>query len=340
MITPTGELVATAESLKKVQSFDVSTLARKEELGSTSNFEQIVPTAGKLVSLFQKIPATALHDFPVEIVTTIKQYADTVINIFTDILEYKPDSQNIHKKEEFEKLVRDFCLDSFEKIGKYAAYASSAPQAIEGLKAQAAGNISKFIAESREALDRIKVIEDSANQALEEVRDAAAEKGVSQQAHYFDVETEINLAESGKWLDLTTLSGASIFIYTLALFFYNEIFKPEYNSIYQFMSSATPKVLMFSILIFSLYFSAKNYYSSKHNATINKHRRNALLTYREIVTAATPEQKDIILRFVASCIFSPQTTGYSSASGGNSPTVNSAVELLMKPISDKSPDPN
>jgi hypothetical protein len=74
---------------------------------------------------------------------------------------------------------------------------------------------------------------------------------------------------------------------------------------------------------------AKNFLSHKHNSIVNKHRQNALMTYSALADAASSEEaKDIVLNHAASCIFSPQETGYiKNESAGNNKSI---VELLPK----------
>ena len=66
-----------------------------------------------------------------------------------------------------------------------------------------------------------------------------------------------------------------------------------------------------------LFLCARNFLSHKHNAIVNKHRQNALLTFNALVDAAKSEdRRDVVLTYAASCIFSPQDTGYAKSSGG------------------------
>ena len=78
-----------------------------------------------------------------------------------------------------------------------------------------------------------------------------------------------------------------------------------------------------------LFLSAKNFLTHKHNAIVNKHRQNALVTFQALVDAAKDEScKDIILTHASSCIFSPQETGYSKGGSNPSGSNRSIVELL------------
>jgi hypothetical protein len=75
---------------------------------------------------------------------------------------------------------------------------------------------------------------------------------------------------------------------------------------------AISKVLIFAVIGFMLVLAARNFIASKHNAIVNRHRYNALLTFKALADAAgSEERRDIVLNYAASCIFSPQETGYS-----------------------------
>jgi hypothetical protein len=77
------------------------------------------------------------------------------------------------------------------------------------------------------------------------------------------------------------------------------------------------KILIFAVLAYMLLLCARNFLSHKHNAIVNKHRQNALLTFNALVAAAgTEERRDVILTYAAACIFSPQDTGYTKAGAG------------------------
>ena len=82
-----------------------------------------------------------------------------------------------------------------------------------------------------------------------------------------------------------------------------------------------------------LFLSSKNFLSHKHNAIVNKHRQNALMTYTALTdSAASDESKDIVLNHASSCIFSPQDTGYikHENSSNNTAGSRSVVELIPK----------
>ena len=97
---------------------------------------------------------------------------------------------------------------------------------------------------------------------------------------------------------------------------------------FQLVSS---KLLIFAVLGYLLLLAARNYSTHKHNAVVNRHRQNALLTYRKIVEASgSAGTEDIVLAHAASCIFSPQETGFSHGKGESLAGSKSVLELMTK----------
>ncbi|HRB21250.1 MAG TPA: hypothetical protein PLB54_05990, partial [Nitrosomonas sp.] len=167
-----------------------------------------------------------------------------------------------------------------------------------------------------------------------QIRSVAAEQGVSQQAIYFkhEAEDQENLAE--KWLKTTYRLAFSVgFFAVLSLFMHKiEWIRPDDPSeMFQLISS---KILIFAVLGYLLLMAARNYATHKHNAIVNRHRQNALLTYRKLVEAASNEvTEDIVLAHAASCIFSPQETGFAHSKGEFNSGSKSVLELLTKSTS-------
>lgn len=97
---------------------------------------------------------------------------------------------------------------------------------------------------------------------------------------------------------------------------------------YQLIAS---KILLFAVLSYMLVLCTRNFMSHKHNVVVNKHRQNALMTFKALADAASDSKlKDIILTHASACIFSPQETGYTKATGMASVTGSkSVIELIQ-----------
>jgi hypothetical protein len=71
------------------------------------------------------------------------------------------------------------------------------------------------------------------------------------------------------------------------------------------------KILIFSVIAYMLFLCTKTYAAHQHNAAVNRHRQNSLLSFNALVEAAGSEDKrDIVLSHAAGSIFAPQDTGY------------------------------
>ena len=94
------------------------------------------------------------------------------------------------------------------------------------------------------------------------------------------------------------------------------------------------KVLIFAVISFMLYLSARNYLAARHNEIVNRHRQTALQTFKTLADAAKEAQsRDVVLSFAAACIFAPQPTGFGESDMPKAPSATSMVEIFGKPIS-------
>lgn len=78
------------------------------------------------------------------------------------------------------------------------------------------------------------------------------------------------------------------------------------------------KILIFAVITYVLFLSARNFLNHKHNAILNKHRQNALMTHKALIEASGDSGvREAIMLQAANCIFLPQPTGYASSNGSS-----------------------
>jgi hypothetical protein len=170
---------------------------------------------------------------------------------------------------------------------------------------------------------------EEATRILEEVRATAAEAGVSQQAIFFKEAADSHENEASTWRKITVRLAWATGLFALGSMFIHRVpfLRPE--TTYDTVQIAVSKILVFGVLTYMLYLGAKNFLSHKHNSIINRHRQQALQTFQALVDAAADSGKsDIVLTHAASCIFSPQSTGYAAEASGNGPPMKTVVELV------------
>lgn len=112
------------------------------------------------------------------------------------------------------------------------------------------------------------------------------------------------------------------------------------NTNYDTIQLALSKTLIFGVIAYMLLLCARNFLAHTHNAIVNKHRQNALLTFTALADAAQDTaNQDIVLTHAAACIFSPQETGYTKqASNVPSSAAQTVVRTLPRMIGQSAKD--
>ncbi|PUB74704.1 MAG: hypothetical protein DBP03_08245 [gamma proteobacterium symbiont of Ctena orbiculata] len=318
------------ESLERMQNFDCESLSRDKDLGQHFNFIDAVSPSKKLVRLYGQISSTVLEDFPDNITTQIKQQVDADYNRFQQILDFDP-------KQESATQTRDNIINqistaydtAFQKLYPYISYGVSKSVDFQRLETEARSTIQSINDHAKKLTEQLEENQTQADQVLTDIRKVAAEQGVSQQAIYFKEESEKHEEQADIWRVRTIWLSVGLGCFAFLSIFLHKApwLKPE--DAFQNFQLITSKILIFAVIAYMLFLSAKNFLSHKHNSIINKHRQNALMTYSALADAASSEEsKDIVLNHAASCIFSPQETGYikNESAGSN----KSIVELLPK----------
>ncbi|WP_373387801.1 hypothetical protein [Pseudomonas alcaligenes] len=335
MIVGSEELYEeTKESLERIQSFDEQTLPREVELGGKLNFKDAVAPAKILIDLYKRLSPTALQDFPDNILTVIRDNANNHYNIFSQMLSFDADQQSpgATRSGLISSLEKAY-QPAFQSLHPYIAYSLHRSADFQRLDADARSTLQSIEDKSAKISERLAKYEDDAKQALDEIRKVAAEEGITQQAAHFNAEYQHHSEEAENWKTLAikiafALGGFSV----LSLFIHKIPFlKPE--NTYDAIQLSISKFLIFFVIAYMLFLSAKNFLNHKHNAIVNKHRQNALMTHRALVEASGDAGvRDAVLLQASSCIFSPQPTGYTSSSDSEISSQKSMVEILSKPI--------
>jgi hypothetical protein len=301
-----------------MQAFDPATLAREGELGAALNFKDAVPHARRLVDLYIQLPLESVDWFNNNQSTQLKSVADADYNILNQILSFDPQKgHGAGEKKSWINQLESTYENTFQQLAPWVAYG--------------VGRVTDFTKIGRDARATIQDIEDkakklgedmqehrkNAQQILDDIRTVAAEQGVSQQALYFKDEAEVHARQAEEWLKQTKRLTVYLAIYAICTLFIHKIpwFAPM--SSYDTIQLAVSKVLIFTTLAYFLILSARNFIAHRHNAIVNKHRQNALVTYRALVDAAGDgANRDIVLTKAAECIFGSQPTGFGRVDAG------------------------
>lgn len=322
-----------SKSLERMQTFDVYTLPRESELGTELNFADAVEPAERLVSLYQRLSLNALDDLSTQALQQVRDRANNDYKLLKQVLEFKVAAQQNPQqtRDSFVQQIEQSYDPSFQALHPYIAYSLHRSADFQRLDAEARATMQAIADRAEELESKLKEHEREAQGVLAEIRSVAAEEGVTQQAIHFKTEADRHERESESWRNRTVrfawaLGGYAAFSVSLHKISW---IAPVNN--YEALQLAISKVLMFSVLAYMLFLSARNFLNHKHNSIVNRHRQNALMTHRALVEAAIePGIRDTILVQAAGCIFSPQGTGYTESNGGDASGAKSVVELLSK----------
>jgi hypothetical protein len=324
-----------SESLERIQNFDVKTLPREAELGKTYSFNDAKDPAKRIVDLFNRLSISALDDFGKTQLDQLKNQADATFNLFDSVLKFDPKLENAHStKESLIQQITNAYQAVFNVILPLVGYSLHKTADFQRLDTDARAALQQIRDDADKITNDLEKQKSDAELALESIRSVAAEQGVTQQAIYFKTEADNNETEAGTWKDNTIKVSWLLGAYAIFSLFLHKIpFIAPVNT-YETVQMAVSKVLIFAVISFILYLFAKNFIAFKHNAIVNRHRQNALLTYKALVEAAGDNQQasDAVLIQAASCIYAPQPTGYTS-SNADGQGAKSVIELLSKPIS-------
>lgn len=327
-------LESTRDALDRVQQFDASTLSRETDLGKQMNFFEALAPSQALIDIYRRIPLTALDDFSDGQLNVISQQAQADFNVFKQILEFDATAANAaNSRTSIINTLKTRRDQLFDQLWQYVAYGVARITDTSLLETQARATIQSIKDQSEKLTTQLHTAKNDADSALAEIRAVAAEQGVSQQAIHFKQEAEEQEVLAATWLKYTYWFAAAVGCFAVLSMFLHKIewIRPESPAeMFQLISS---KVLIFAVLGYLLLMASRNYATHKHNVVVNRHRQNALLTYRSLVEASGEAgTENIVLAHAASCIFSPQETGFSN-SKGESAGSKSVLELLTKTAS-------
>lgn len=314
-----GALQKAEAALDRIQHFDAKQLAREQELGSTLNFSDAVGSATRVIDLFRQLPKNVLSDFPDGKLNEVTSNANSFFNQLDEILKFDPKvADPFNARNNFINNLNSQYDHYFTFLSPYIAYASSRQRDFGALEREARASIQAVADHATEITGELEKQRQEGSRILDDVRKVAAEHGVSQQAVYFQTESALHdtLAESWKKITIGTAIGLGVFA-ALSVFLHKWPFLSPTDT-YSGLQLALSKGLVFLVIAYFLLLSARNFLAHKHNAIVNRHRQNALLTFNALVNAAgQPEARDIVLSYAAACIFAPQETGYTKTSGGS-----------------------
>ncbi len=326
-------------SLQRVQDFDPTSLSRREALGSVFEFSAAVEPARQLIALFRRIPLASIDEFPETEREQIKSAADNIYKIFDQIVQFDaglPDAKQRH--ENIVSQISGQYQSCFSRLFPFVSYAMARTVDFNEIEAQARATLQQIKDESAQTIESLSSAKQQSEEILKSVRDAAAEQGVSQQSIYFSKAADEHRDAANMWQKRTFNMSIVVIFYGSLTIFIHKIPLLDPGNAFEASQLIASKILIFLVLTYILLLCGRNFMSNRHNEIVNRHRQNALMTYKALSDAGhSPESRDIILNHAAASIYQLHDTGYTRQSAADGASSSAVVEMLPRSLFGASP---
>lgn len=318
-------------SLERVQTFKIDELPREVQLGSAFNMKDAVPPAAAIVDLFNRLGITALDDFPDNFLNAVMSQSDAAYNLLKQAMDFTADIDNPKGvRQQIISSLKTTYTDYFTNLHPLIAYSLHRSADFSRLDSLARSTLQGIQDEVGKTRGEMKGYQEDAQRILETIRKVAAEEGVTQQAAHFRAEADAHDAKAETWRKTTGKWAWGVAAFAVVSLALHKIPFLHPESAYETVQLAISKILIFGVLGYMLSLAAKNFLSHRHNAIVNRHRQNALMTHRALVDGTGDSSaRDAVMMQAASCIFSAQPTGYAPGAEGEGNS-RSVVELMSK----------
>jgi hypothetical protein len=269
-------------------------------------FDSHIPA---LVELFQSLAKCEFYFLPEAEVGMLTSLAQKVQELYT-----RSQAQSVPKQE------RDYLIQesealygkSFTPVATVLAYWTAKETDVAGRQRQADQAIEQISEKNREAERILKQLQETTQKAT-----------IEQEAIHFSEEAQGHKKSSYAWLAVS----AAIAVLTLWFAwdnysYFRQLLTPTEPQIVATLTTAQSiqlglsKLFLFSFLVGGIVWSGRVYRAHRHNYVVNKHRQNALNTFKTFVGSTEDQQtKNAVLLQATQCIFMPQSTGYITQEG-------------------------
>jgi hypothetical protein len=321
-----------SRSLERVQALSADDLIRKQDLGKYA-FDAAVEPASRLIDLAKSLSVGYLNYFPDSQLGAIRSVCDGIFSLFQSFIDFDVASAQPSVDVAQEQLIGSLSgqyQHAFDVLYPLVAYSTARSQDYSELERSARSATQVAQDQADELVRSLHEKKSAVDTIIAEVRTAAAEQGVSKQAIHFKNEADTHNTNSATWLKYSISTAIGLGLFAIFSLFLHKIPVLSPTNAYETAQLAVSKILIFAVISYMLLLCARNFMSHKHNEVVNRHRQNALATFTALAEAASEQASaDIVLTHAASCIFSPQETGYAKQDGGHGDSPSS-LQLLAK----------
>jgi hypothetical protein len=326
------KLDAVNEKLRRVTAINVKDLGRRSELTTTINFEDAIPALEEMFDLVRQLEQRDLARLSVDKFNTITGACDEILKRVEEIRTFDIATQSNAGKACKDIIAR--VKNSYDQVldQLIIPLAFTATQATDfaRIEREAMG----FHTRLKEKVEKTEVFIEKKQKemtaALDAVKAVAAEAGVVSNAQIFEENSGSHSGLAQRWFKGTIAMTAITFVAAVGLFIESFIYQPQ--GVEAIIQHIIGKLIVLSVLSYGVFWCARNYRAHKHNQTLNKHRANALKTFKAFVSGSSDERiKDAVLLQASQACFLNRPTGYDSAEP-EPQCINPVIDVIGKSI--------
>ncbi len=322
------------EKYEELNSYEMEDLVRENDLGSQLSFKKAEPTILKTIELFKKAKSANFEEVPFNLLNNFYKQLNNAIKRFEEFKNFNANQNNpVNQRDnlinQLESQFDGYYQHSLPLliIKLLSGNDLSIQQAkIEHLTKELEKKTTETEEKGQEYLEQLK-------ETLKSAEEAAAKVGVSRHSQIFQQESTRYEDESRTWLKWTVVILIAIVLVAGVFIF---LFPDKEASNAEIIQYSITKIIVLSAMFYGLSICNRNYRAHKHNATLNKHRQNALSTFETFAKAAGTDTqiKNAVLIEATHTIFSNQLTGYLNSEKDNESS-NKIVEIIKNVTTNK-----
>lgn len=318
-------------SLKGLSGIDPQSLARTSDLSPDINFKDAVPSFEEMLEICQQLNQRDVSRLTTTQLDAMVNAIKTLVTLLNKVGNF---TLNQDKPGDVCRAIITEVQNAYDNVTNpfLLPLAFTATQATDYAKIEreAKGYHATMKAEADKLSEFMTTARADAESALAAVKEQAAEAGVSTNAQTFLAEAELHKELARKWAVGTIVMSSVTFLTAIAgLIVAINYQLPDTGAVIQYVVA---KLVVLSTLSFGILWCARNYRSQKHNETLNKHRANALMTFRAFVEGTSDERvKDAILLQASQAAFAGRPTGFDSPDK-DVQTINPVVEVIGRSL--------
>ncbi len=278
------------------------------------NFSEIVAVWNeRLRRILEALLKSELKFLEVDDFSAINKFLAPIEQLKIEISDFRPSAvaTPLQRRNELQSQMRGKIEDFVVYIHRFSLFLT-----LEQLSSDERHLIEKKFAEEADLL--ISSLEKSeadaqkkANEVqtiLEGARAATAKIGVEKHSQIFFSESNVLHTTSNRWMIATIF--VTVFSISVAIYFYlNPV--AVHDDVALSIQIVVAKIIIMSILLGAIVWCGKNYRALAHEASVNKHRANALSTFRTFVDATDEiDIRNAVLLEATRAIFSQAPSGY------------------------------